>query len=237
MRNSKGFTLVELSIVIVIIGFLVAGVSAGTNMIETVKLKKVVTDFQTYDITVSSFKSQYGYLPGDIPHATSYWSNDCLDGGGPYTCNGNGDGVFTTPGDATFEGTRAFQHLALAKIIKGGYSGYGSYGISRAPGISTPLTPIDSGCYDYFNWGFGGPNIIFRFGSATEPNCNNPILKPAQALFIEEKIDGDNGYSTGKIFGLCLAGGRTVGPNDVYNLGNDNVLCRLILRLDVNKMN
>jgi len=45
--GTSGFTLVELSIVIVIIGFLVAGIAAGSNMVKQAQLRSVITDMQS----------------------------------------------------------------------------------------------------------------------------------------------------------------------------------------------
>ena len=71
MSNTKfsfkqGFTLVELSIVIIIIGFLIAGISAGTSLIRQAGLSSVITDLTNYKMAVNMFKDKYGGLPGDL---------------------------------------------------------------------------------------------------------------------------------------------------------------------------
>jgi len=43
MKN-KGFTLIELSIVLVIVGLIVAGVMAGQSIIRSAKLRSVITE-------------------------------------------------------------------------------------------------------------------------------------------------------------------------------------------------
>lgn len=83
----KGFTLVELSIVLVIIGLLIGGILVGQSLIESAKINKVVKEFQQYEIGVAQFKTKYKYLPGDHPRGHGF-NSLCTN----VTCNGNGDG-------------------------------------------------------------------------------------------------------------------------------------------------
>jgi len=65
MLNSPrraGFTLVELSIVLVIIGLLVGGVLAGKNLIHGAEIRRVITDINNYKSATIQFKQQYRYL-------------------------------------------------------------------------------------------------------------------------------------------------------------------------------
>jgi prepilin-type N-terminal cleavage/methylation domain-containing protein len=63
----KGFTLIELSIVLVIIGLLTGGVLVGQSLIKAAKIKSFVQQIQQYDTSVSLFQSRYNSLPGDSP--------------------------------------------------------------------------------------------------------------------------------------------------------------------------
>ena len=66
----KGFTLVELSIVLVIIGLLVGGILIGQSLIDSASLQSQVRQFQQLDAAVASFQSRYRAIPGDA--ALSY---------------------------------------------------------------------------------------------------------------------------------------------------------------------
>jgi len=61
----KGFTLVELSIVLIIIGMLVGGILIGQNLIESAKINSFVRQMQQIDAAASLFKDKYKSIPGD----------------------------------------------------------------------------------------------------------------------------------------------------------------------------
>ena len=72
----KGFTLVELSIVLVIIGLLIGGLLVGQSMIRTAKMGAFIRQIGQFDIAVSNFRTKYGYLPGDSPYHTAAGDGD-----------------------------------------------------------------------------------------------------------------------------------------------------------------
>lgn len=61
----KGFTLVELSIVLVIIGLLIGGILAGQSLVTTAKVSDQVRQIQQVGIAITTFKERYKALPGD----------------------------------------------------------------------------------------------------------------------------------------------------------------------------
>ena len=61
----KGFTLVELSIVLVIIGLLIGGILVGQSLIESAKTTATLQQLSQFDIAVSNFSTKYKQLPGD----------------------------------------------------------------------------------------------------------------------------------------------------------------------------
>ena len=69
----RGFTLLEVAVVLVIIGLIMAGVTIGTNLVRAAELRKMSSDSERYIIAVRQFSEQYHALPGDMDNATSIW--------------------------------------------------------------------------------------------------------------------------------------------------------------------
>ncbi len=64
--REAGFTLLELSIVLVVIALIVGGVLVGQNLIKSAEIRGTVGQFEKYNSAVNTFRVKYGGLPGDI---------------------------------------------------------------------------------------------------------------------------------------------------------------------------
>lgn len=76
MKN--GFTLVELSIVLVIIGLLIGGVLVGQGLIESAKINSQISQLRQFDIAANQFYQKFNCIPGDC----TYFSPQPGDGNG-----------------------------------------------------------------------------------------------------------------------------------------------------------
>jgi prepilin-type N-terminal cleavage/methylation domain-containing protein len=64
--SQQGFTLIELSIVLVIIGLIVGGVLVGRDMIHAAAVRAQVAQIEKYNAAVNTFRAKYNALPGDM---------------------------------------------------------------------------------------------------------------------------------------------------------------------------
>ncbi len=83
----KGFTLVEIAIVLVIIGLLLGGILKGQEMITQAKIKNIISDYTGISAAFHGYQDRYRALPGDDLGAAARWAV------APVATSGNGDGV------------------------------------------------------------------------------------------------------------------------------------------------
>ena len=121
MKNpQKGFTLVEIAIVLVIIGLLLGGVLKGQELITQAKIKNIVSDLNSISAAVYGYQDRYKALPGDDNKAatngsiTGRWGANTVNG----NANGSISGDFSSTTD-TDESRIFWQHLRLAGFVAG----------------------------------------------------------------------------------------------------------------------
>jgi len=84
VKGSKGFTLVEMAIVLVIIGLLLGAVLRGSQVVRNARVKSLENDLRGYYAAVYTFMDKNGRLPGDYNHDGNIESN------GIYELSGQG---------------------------------------------------------------------------------------------------------------------------------------------------
>lgn len=202
-----GFSLVELSIVLVILGLLVGGILTGQALIRAAELRSVTTQYQKYIAATNSFRDKYFALPGDMTNAQSFWGvahatpGTCVTTGstGALTCNGDGDGIIF-PSTGSNERYRFWQHLANAGLIEGSYDGithgttsYSSTTANSPAGrLTSTLWFVDSmGTLTGAGWAFDGVyNNYMEFGqSAANSDPITAALRPEELWNIDTKLD------------------------------------------------
>jgi prepilin-type N-terminal cleavage/methylation domain-containing protein len=258
MKKIAAFSLIELSIVLVILGLLTGGILAGRSLIHAAEIRSVTTEYQRYAAAAHSFRDKYYMLPGDINNAQQFWGTDpnCP---GDYahpsvdqrTCNGNGDGSISGGGGGP-EHLRFWQHLANAGLIEGQYTGVSSdakgyiYGVvgpidvplSKAGGEWLPMTlgdiPVSSP--SYYDGSYGTVLTLAWWNSVLTGENFQP-LRPEDAWNIDTKLD-DGKPASGKIRSqentspTCNTGGSSttasLASTAAYNVSDDSPKCMLV---------
>lgn len=249
--TKNGFSLVELSVVLVIIGLIVGGITGGANLLHTSKLNKVISEFKGYETGVENFRLKYNAWPGDMENATSIWGTYNAGTNPTGVTNGNGnEKVDTWP-----ERYQTWSHLAKSGLIFGDYNGVGTGSGNASPGTNLPESGAVKSTF-YVITATGGPhygvssNFLNLLGPFSGGQWNGK-MKPSDVYYIDKKMDdGDNGISsatTGKIFALrsdslggsilggdntkCVTAGWPA-PSANYVLTDDTESCRPLLWLE-----
>jgi prepilin-type N-terminal cleavage/methylation domain-containing protein len=249
--DNKGFTLLEMTIVLIIIGLLVGGVLMGQSLVKSAAIKDLMTDMDYYTTATKTFQDRYNALPGDMPNATTVWGElnatpaTCIitASASKLTCNGNGNGRL----DLWNEDYLFFKHLSNAGIIKGNYTGTGDPAGGQVPSINNiPATSVNgtfvsAGYLDinpgtpYFDGPYGNFLVIGAIGvsgGVTYPDM--PSLIPEQAQEIDNKMD-DGKPGVGIIRSHVSSSARNpncattaVASTAAYNVSSESNLCSLI---------
>ena len=250
----KAFSLVELSIVLVILGLLTGGILAGQSLIHAAELRAVSTEYQRYLVATRSFRDKYFAIPGDFNNAQAFWGQSTVCGGAAATgaCNGNNDGQVTFAGTAgaTAEGFQFWRQLALAGLIEGNYTGSAAAGSgylhvanSNAPGSRFPsgvwcvfYTGVYAGDGTMYTLDFGNEFIL---GAVSTSVPGDPLLKPEDLWNIDTKLDdgkpGSGNVVARDAIGFGNAGSCTTSASKSdftgsYNLSVTSPACDLYIR-------
>lgn len=246
----RAFSLVELSIVLVILGLLVGGILAGQSLIRAAELRSVATEYTRWVTATQTFRDKYMAIPGDMNNATRFWGDDnaaCPDAavtnGTPGTCNGNGDGgIGAGAAGATTEMYQFWKHLALAGLIEGTYSGLAGAGGGRhgVIGTNAPPSRLSNAGWSVQSLGvFGGDSSAFAtdygttlfFGSQlTTDKTLGATISPEEAWNIDTKLD-DGKPGQGKIivhfWNPCTLAATFSDIDSAYELENKSKACAL----------
>ena len=93
----SGFTLIELSIVLVIIGLVVGGVMVGKDLIYAARIRAQITQIEKYNTAVNTFNVKYNAIPGDMEASVAAANGFATRAG----TEGRGDGNGLLEGSAS----------------------------------------------------------------------------------------------------------------------------------------
>lgn len=240
--RQKGFTLIEMSIVLVIIGLIIGGILKGQEIIESSRQKNLITQVNAVRAALTTFQDRYRALPGDYSLATTRISTAASA-----FVNGDGNGVIGTSGAnaaalaalpgqnaAGTENLQFWVHLFGARLIEG-------VSPTNAPGTTfgenSPLPAT----------AFPGSGLSVVYGTYADfagdtrqghwavvhrgPVTSAAALSPRQMYALDLKVD--DGIPSRGTFRSDLASAPcgTSGGTADYQGDADSVSCRALIDL------
>ncbi|MGC2657118.1 MAG: prepilin-type N-terminal cleavage/methylation domain-containing protein [Bryobacteraceae bacterium] len=209
-RTQRGFTLIELSVVLVIIGLIIGGVVVGRDLIKASEARATITQIEKYNTAANTFREKYSFLPGDI-NATAAAQFGFI-ARGQYAGQGDGNGLIEgvwgnsrgkNQGEEEEAGETVvfWTDLSTARMIDGSFQAASiCCRGSEVTAIDTylPAAKLGQGNYIYvFSSGqknYFGLSAVTAIGSSAVEDVwgdtsSTPSLSVQQAYEIDRKID------------------------------------------------
>lgn len=197
IKMKQGFTLIELSIVLVIIGLLVGGILVAQSLISSASVQSQIRQLQQLEIAYYGFESRYRSIPGDSKL---------------FQDPGDGDGLIEndkTAGHTTLfsyqlaeEKANFWVHLSDSGMISkslGDFVNTPTAPLDYEPGVNAPEAAIRTdSVVTLFHTGAGGSSCssngtMRAFWLISGVNAAGGMTV-AEAAAIDIKLDDGQGY-------------------------------------------
>lgn len=196
----RGFTAIEMAIIMVIIGLIISGVLKATELTANSQARHLITQQDAIRAAYLGFQDRYRALAGDYPGSAASRN---IPGIAP-DLGGNGDGILGNAG--SHEQTIAWTHLSASGFLAAGYV------------MSSPTEPVHAGntprnVYQAFLQIADDSNLAAS-GTAIRRNVKTGNQVPPGILAeIDRKID--DGYANQGTFRFSGFNGAATPPQEM----------------------
>lgn len=182
--SQYGFTLIEMAVVLIIIGFVIGGVLVGQNLITSAALSAQIAQIEKYDAAVHAFQTKYLGLPGDLKltYATNFGlvTTGCNGAAGERDGNGiieGASGGYTDNEDEFLGETGVFwEDLSQAGFVDGTFPNSGA--AARNCNTDSTLITLTPGTYYVGDFippaKIGNGNFVYVYTGNGVPAGSNP---------------------------------------------------------------
>jgi len=238
-KRNPGFTLLEVSMVIVIISLIMGSIVFATSLIRNAEMQNIYGEMEGHLTAIKTFQDKYQALPGDFSSASSIFSG---------VSNGNGNGIINS--SMSTEPFYAWKHLLAAKLIEAYFSGWCPGGGMCLfeyciPGTNIPTSQIATAGWSLKYVASSSADLLYTAGDTIPGHvlwfggtCFNegsddkqmPVITPEEADLIDQKFD-DGLPGTGKIVSQVSGlGTECHSSSSAYNLSVTTKVCGLVFK-------
>jgi prepilin-type N-terminal cleavage/methylation domain-containing protein len=207
-KLSKGFTLIEIAIVLVIIGLLLGGVLKGQELITGARVRNLISQQDGIKAAFFGFQDRFRALPGDYATASTNINNVSL--------NGNGNGRIEPNAAApafTHEEILAWNHLTAAGFLNGSFTT--ASGDALATDTNNPKNPYSVYIQIIYDQVYGTGTPPFKHNLKTGNQVPVEIIAE-----VDRKIDDGLPFAGGFQYSVYVPnGGTALIPAQCVNTG------------------
>ncbi len=257
--HQRGFTLIEMSIVLVIIGLIIGGILKGQELIESSRQKNLISQIDRLRSGTTTFTDRFRSLPGDFRRVSQLPNNASLGS------LGNENGIIGATASSAItdlaslavstvlanENVQYFNQLIAADLGSNGTIAASGVTIACFTGLCGTPSPLPNSAFPSsgltINHGphIGGTNggttvavskmahwlIVSRFVTANlAGGSTDGVMSPARAFQVDNKYD-DGGAGTGNIRSSFVGTGCGNSTTDYGPTGTDTQ-CHLMFALE-----
>ncbi|WP_010299091.1 prepilin-type N-terminal cleavage/methylation domain-containing protein [Candidatus Odyssella thessalonicensis] len=201
-RRLRAFSLIEISIALIIIGLITAAVFKGQDLIETARVQATIEELNQVKLSILNYRDQFGQWPGNDSRARDHF--------GLGVTSGSGDGTINQT-----ESTQVWRHLKAAGLAESDHAPP-----CRIGGIITIVGKPAGGAYAG-NW------LVI----SNSPDGSTAALTPKQAMLLKAKA-GEPHPQEGYFIVMGLGNSASNCHNgQTFNLAHKSPACIVMLRL------